>query len=470
MRATGQTQSLTGPLAENERRLVAARAILGEWLGGSGGGWQDSGGVWPGMKLIEGVPASEGDPEFGISRGRLLPQHQILDQTDVSAETRQTLAGEPGAGARRHGAERRADSRDGHGEVSAAFGGRMEGAAGGDARFWTRSWTACAPAMCRRSGAATERNFFGPIQTIIPWATQSVHRDADRPRARARSARISGASGCWAACPAAAWVSSSSREAKSEAQERLQEIMRETKRRLEHAVPFAMEPVVYDFAINEHGTFAELLADGAALMPPGYYTSDRAGAAAPGDALALDQPGARNWNASAPPAAARPRCPAWCRTCSIACCRARQPMQADGAQSLAALLDSNGFDRAQHEQIRADLRSGRIGLAQNRLAGQQPHRGRGGRGRGGCGRRLARALSRNRACRRWRDGMVAVVSLAGGAGSRWTKGAGVVKGAASVLQAGRTGIAISSKLHLAKSRRISRLCGSACRMSSPPAI
>ena len=57
MRATGQTQSLTGQLSETERRVVAARAILGEWLGGSGGGWQDSGGVWPGMKLIKGVEA-----------------------------------------------------------------------------------------------------------------------------------------------------------------------------------------------------------------------------------------------------------------------------------------------------------------------------------------------------------------------------------------------------------------------------
>ena len=47
MRATGQACSLTGSLTEPERRLVAARAILGEWLGGSGGGWQDSGGVWP---------------------------------------------------------------------------------------------------------------------------------------------------------------------------------------------------------------------------------------------------------------------------------------------------------------------------------------------------------------------------------------------------------------------------------------
>jgi len=62
MRATGQAKSLTGPLREEERRLVLVRAILGEWLGGSGGGWQDSGGVWPGAKLIEGVLAEEGDP------------------------------------------------------------------------------------------------------------------------------------------------------------------------------------------------------------------------------------------------------------------------------------------------------------------------------------------------------------------------------------------------------------------------
>ena len=45
MRATGQAASLTGQLQEHERRLVLARALLGEWLGGSGGGWQDSGGI-----------------------------------------------------------------------------------------------------------------------------------------------------------------------------------------------------------------------------------------------------------------------------------------------------------------------------------------------------------------------------------------------------------------------------------------
>ena len=56
---------------------MAARAILGEWLAGSGGGWQDSGGVWPGIKLITGVLAGPDDPEYGISRGRLLPSHRI---------------------------------------------------------------------------------------------------------------------------------------------------------------------------------------------------------------------------------------------------------------------------------------------------------------------------------------------------------------------------------------------------------
>src|SRR5256885_5307635 len=43
------------------------------------------------------------------------------------------------------------------------------------------------------------------------------------------------------------------------------------KRELEHALPFAMEPVVYDFAINEQGTLSELLDGADALMPQGYY-------------------------------------------------------------------------------------------------------------------------------------------------------------------------------------------------------
>ena len=86
MRATKQTKSLEGPLLEEERRLVAARAILGEWLGGSGGGWQDSGGIWPGLKLIHGMKSKIGDPEYGISQGRLLPNHQLLFNEEAPLE------------------------------------------------------------------------------------------------------------------------------------------------------------------------------------------------------------------------------------------------------------------------------------------------------------------------------------------------------------------------------------------------
>src|SRR5205814_9205670 len=72
MRATSQAKNLTGQLAEHERRLVAARAILGEWLGGSGRGWQDSGGVWPRLELLTGHAPGPDRPEFGARRGRLL--------------------------------------------------------------------------------------------------------------------------------------------------------------------------------------------------------------------------------------------------------------------------------------------------------------------------------------------------------------------------------------------------------------
>jgi hypothetical protein len=91
MRATGQAASLTGQLQESERRLVLARAILGEWIGGSGGGWQDSGGVWPGIKLIEGVLAATGDPEAGVSRGRLMPQHKVFARVEIPVGARGKL-------------------------------------------------------------------------------------------------------------------------------------------------------------------------------------------------------------------------------------------------------------------------------------------------------------------------------------------------------------------------------------------
>nr|HMN30245.1 UTP--glucose-1-phosphate uridylyltransferase [Caldilineaceae bacterium] len=133
---------------------------------------------------------------------------------------------------------------------------------------------------------------------------------------------------------------------------------------------------------------------------------------------------------------------------------------AGGSQNLHELLAAQGFDRTQHEQIRADMRSGRIGLAQNRL----PVSSRIEDVRGGdvlefeqlSDQERTRLEALGRAV--LAEGAVAVVSLAGGAGSRWTQGAGVVKALNPFARLGGKHVNFI-EVHLAKSRRASRLAG-----------
>ena len=446
MRATGQAASLHDGLSEDERRLVLARAVLGEWLGGSGGGWQDSGGVWPGMKLIEGMLAAEGDPEFGISRGRLMPQHRILDHTDASLAMRQKL-------------------QDSlvlvHGGMAQNVGPILEMVT---EKYLLRSeseWQARLSMLgildeilgALRSGNiaaigdATTRNFSGPIQSIIPWAT-NLFTEALITRVRAEFGKnflgfwmLGGMSG-----GGMGFIFEPAH--KTQGQSRLQEIMSQAKRELQHALPFAMEPVVYDFAINERGTWADLLHGREALLPQVYH--------------ALVKP------------VLGPRTRA----------------EATEDQTLVALLEKYGFDRTQHEQIRNDLKDGRTSLAQNRLPVStqiedvKPEDVVDACQISGASLRLAvlspsfqlgvpktaqtptLRVADTDASRRLAPlglaalarGEVAVVTLAAGAGSRWTQGAGTVKALHPFCKLGgkhRTFI----EVHLAKSRRIGKLCG-----------
>lgn len=451
MRATGQTRSLTGALEEDERRIVAARAILGEWLGGSGGGWQDSGGVWPGIKVIQGVEAGEDDPEFGVSRGRLLPNHRILTLREVAPRIRQQLQDSlvmvHGGMAQDVGPILEMVTEKYLLRAEAEWQGRQEAM-----RLFDTILAQLQAGDLAAVGAATQRNFQGPIQTIIPWAgnlyTDSLIQQAQCEFGDAfwgfwMMGGMSGGGMGFIFDPTV----------KPQAQERMVEIMRATKRRLEHAVPFAMEPVAYDFAINERGTWAALHTGADALMPAGYYTLSvpallryeqrqltpfrraelhRFGAASRSDVrlsgmveALFDRllPGGDTQHAE--------------------------------AESLATLLDRYGFDRVQHEQIRADMRSGRIGLAQNRLpvssqiedvgaeAVTDLSKGMDGRAYAGRRRLGAGALA---------AGQVAVVTLAGGAGSRWTQGAGVVKALNPFAKLGGQHRSFL-EVHLAKSRR-----------------
>jgi len=467
MRATGQAASLTGPLQEHERRLVLARAILGEWLGGSGGGWQDSGGVWPAMKLITGMSAGESDPEFGVSRGRLMPQHRILEQSDASPETRRKLQEclvlVHGGMAQNVGPILEMVTEKYLLRSEAEWRGRQEALG-----ILDEILSALKKGDVRAIGAATTRNFRRPIQTIIPWATTYYSETLIE---RVASGFGENFWGFWmlGGMSGGGMGFIFAPEKKSAAQQRLQEIMSATKRELQHALPFAMEPVVYDFAINENGAFADLLADADALMPQGYYTltvptllRQELRALSPLRRAELDKFGAA--------CRTRPELRGIVQTLFDALLPRGKAESAAGPP-LAALLDEHGFDRAQHEQIRANLEEGRIGLAQNRLpasaviedvkaddvfdsgglVGNQSNCSKDDPSRELADLRGSGSVAIHR-------GEIAVVTLAAGAGSRWTEGAGVVKALHPFCKlAGRHRTFVET--HLAKSRRVSRSVG-----------
>lgn len=459
MRATGQTRSLTGALAEDERRIVAARAILGEWLGGSGGGWQDSGGVWPGIKVIRGVEAGADDPEFGISRGRLLPNHRILTPDEVAPATRrrlqESLVMVHGGMAQDVGPILEMVTEKYLLRAEAEWQGRQEAI-----RLFDMILAQLEAGDLAAVGAATHRNFHGPIQTIIPWAGNLY---TDTLIEQARRAFGSNFWGFWMMGGMAGGGMGFifDPQVKPQAQTRMVEIMRATKQRLEHAVPFAMEPVAYDFAINERGTWATLHTGADALMPAGYYALTvpallrfEQRRLSPFRRAELDRFGAASRTDV--------RLAGMVETLFDRLLPSGDSHQAE-TESLAALLERYGFDRVQHEQIRADLRSGRIGLAQNRLpvSSQIEDVGPGAvvdLSQGLEGRRYA--AQRRLGASALAAGQVAVVTLAGGAGSRWTQGAGVVKALNPFARLGGQHRSFL-EVHLAKSRRTSVQSGAA---------
>jgi len=454
MRATGQIRSLTGPMEEPERRMVAARAILGEWLGGSGGGWQDSGGLWPGIKLIEGALAQPGDPEHGISRGRLLPRHTLLGADRISAAARRKL-------------------QDSlvlvHGGMAQNVGPILEMVTEKYLLRGAAEWAARQRAVAtldqilallaagdiRELGRALTENFSGPLQTIIPWVS---NRYTELLIERARAAFGEDFWGFWMlggmSGGGMGFIFAPHRRV--EAQATLAEIMLATKRELETSLPFAMDPVVYDFAINEHGTVSALLGGAEALLPVEYYQN-----AVPAflrrEARELSPRERADLSQFTRATRTLPTFTAALPTLLDHLLPSAEATDRSGRR-LDEQLAENGFDRAQHEQIRADLRAGRIGLAMNRLPATAkiedvP------------ASELFDASSAPADLRRageaaLRRGEVAVVSYAAGVGSRWTQGAGVVKALHPFAKFAGTHRSFAD-VHLAKSRRTGAQFGAA---------
>jgi hypothetical protein len=448
MRATGQAKSLSGALSESERRLVAARAILGEWLGGSGGGWQDSGGVWPGIKLIEGTRAAEGDPEFGISRGRLLPRHTVFGSDRVSLEARKRLE----------------DSLIlVHGGMAQNLGPVLEMVTEKYLLREEKEWIARQEALSvfdtiasslehgdiRALGEATTRNFAGPIQAIIPAATNAFTESL------IASTKVKLGSDFWGfwmlggmSGGGMGFIVSPNR--KAEALRFLKSEMSRLRESFKYSLPFAMEPVVYEFAVNPHGTAADYLSANDALLPRGYYSllAPRWLREDPRNVTAskraeLDRVGQSARSGMDLAGLVESLFERMLPSTAV-------PSSRKGG-NLSELLAANGFDREQHERIRDNLRRGLIGLAQNRLPSatvvEDVRPGDVADSRGGLD-----ASHIERGKQALASGEAAVITLAAGAGSRWTQGAGVVKALHPFARlAGRHRSFLD--IHIAKSRR-----------------
>jgi hypothetical protein len=406
------------------------------------------------MKLICGVQAGADDPEFGISRGRLLPSHHILTMEEASLDTRQRLQDSlvlvHGGMAQNVGPILEMVTEKYLLRSEAEWEGRKKAIAILD-EILGHLRSGSVPAI----GEATTRNFFGPIQTIIPRAS-TLYTETLIDRVRAAFGRsfqgfwmLGGASGGGMGFifdPAA----------RDKAKQRVGEIMLTAKRQLEHALPFAIDPVVYDFAINPRGTHSELLTGHDALMPPGYYSLTVPGLLRR-DPLGLSAGRRAELSRFGAACRTRPEMGGMVQTLFDRILPRSGREEGDGHR-LETTLNSLGFDRQQHEQIRADLRGGRIGLAQNRL----PARTAIHDAEPGDVADYESLPDRDELAARGREllaaGSVAAISLAAGVGSRWTEGAGVVKAINPFCKlAGRHRTFV--EIHLAKSRRTSRECG-----------
>lgn len=457
MRATGQVSQFTGPLEEEDRRIVAARAILGEWIGGSGGGWQDSGGVWPGIKLIRGGLAREGDPEFGVSRGRLLPEHHVFDETEIPPQSRKLLQDSlvlvHGGMAQNVGPILEMVTEKYLLRSQAEWQARQEAIAN-----VAKIQAALSAGDLRQVGKLTDHNFAEPLQRIIPWCSNQY---TEKLIENCRKQYADKFWGFWMLGGMAGGGMGFlfDPECKSEASDWIANMMLETKRELQDSFPFAMDPVVYDFEINDQGTLAELTT--AAGLPQGYYPlvlpgllRREAHTLSPLRSLEMQRvaqlcqaDSSHSVEASSPPLAQQ-----------LLGRILPSPLHAARTQpTLSSLLSENGFDPIAHQQLREDILDGRLGLPQNRLPSNSSIEDVGVEDVVDA-RETTHSALQAAAEAAIREGSVAVMTLAAGVGSRWTQGAGVCKALHPFHKMGGRHRSFL-EVHLAKSRYVGEQFG-----------
>jgi len=375
MRFSGQIKTQTGGLTDEDRRIIASRAILGEWLGGSGGGWQDSGGLWPGIKVIKGRLASEGDPEYGISRGCLLPEHHVFKKSDLPPDLYRLI----------HESMVLV-----HGGISQDVGPILEmvtekyllrhekewGARLRGIELFDQIVDAIIHGDMRELGRLTTTDWEEAIQNVIPWVNNAYTEEL------INSVKKSFGSDYWGFLMLGGMSGGGmafivNPERNSEFKEQILQIMMDLKNKYKASYPFIIDPVVYDFEINNEGIMAHIMQGSNAIVP-----------------------------------------------------------EIDGSKEGEFIIQSEseegikrkyGFDRRSHEYMKKLLKQGEISLEKNRLPvdtiiedvsyGDLLH----------YEDEKTDSLFIEAGIEALRNNQVAVVTLAGGMGSRWTHGSAVIK-------------------------------------------
>lgn len=409
MRFSGQIKNLICPLKEEERRIVASRAILGEWLGGSGGGWQDSGGLWPGIKVITGRLAEIGNPEFGVSRGCLLPDHILFSKDDISREVEEKIINSMVLV---------------HGGISQNVGPILEMVTEKYLLKYEKEWNARKKGIhlfdkivhalkagdMKKLGRLTTQDWGESTQQIIPWVNNAftenlINKVKDEFKENYWGfLMLGGMSG-----GGMAFIINP--EVKEIFKNRIIKIMRQLKHIFNSSFPFIIDPVVYDFEFNHNGTVAQLLRGTNAKMPDI-------------DSVPTDK-------------------------------KNRPPREEIDEEEIKKKY---GFDSKSHNYMKSMLKKGEIGLAKNRLTSAAKIQNV-------SDDEILHFEKETTDIEFYKLGMdslkrneIAVVTFAGGMGSRWTQGAAVVKPINPF-------IAIEGKyrtfieIHLAKSRKTGMLSG-----------
>lgn len=402
MRFSGQIKNQNGSLTEGERCIIASRAILGEWLGGSGGGWQDSGGLWPGIKVITGRLSQTGDAEFGISRGCLLPEHELFLRNEIPRDIEERIIKSMVLV---------------HGGISQNVGPILEmvtekyllkhekewGARLRGIQLFDEIVTALRKGDMKELGRLTTEDWENSIQHIIPWVNNAFTTDLIKEvKEEFREdywgfLMLGGMSGGGMAFLVNPRI-------RDKFKERIADIMHELKEKYKASLPFIVAPVVYDFEFNHEGITARLMKGKDAMIPK---------IAAGSDYKHINQ---------------------------------HDEIEED------KIKEMYGFDAESHEYMKCMLKKGEISLAKNRfpLATQIDDVKEGD---------ILHFENEKASAEYYEIGIeslkrneVAVVTFAGGLGSRWTDGAAVVKPINPFLNIdGRYRTFI--EIHLAKSRK-----------------